>query len=662
MGEIGDEVRGVIDQAALSRTPQMFDLSAATIVSELLQNARRAGATAVAIEMADTDDCIEVRVSDDGSGVSDFSDLVTFGRSGWDEAVSAAENWAGMGVFVLAARGCRIHSLAHRVTLTPDVFTGRASAVVEDAPFRHGTEVVFRLPGSVSDDDMDGVAAREGLVRAVLGESMHLPVPVTLNGARVPSAPFLANALSVHVFEGVEIGLFDRTRLERRRTSVARLGLEFLRRFQQGAGREAGTMDHGDYRPVNFWGHSARAPGDLGVSDRNRGWRALWNVGEDARIRLRLPTRDSVIDDEAWARLLHATRCAIWRDAASRRVHYLAMEEVAAARGAGVAMPDPEPALLVLVDAVEERMEILEAGEPEEEEDTEGHVFDSGAVVLGTPGASGAVLLPVDTSATATVAIVAALRRMPDPPLVLHPDNRLQGHPLYDAVPRIARVELACTWPDGRRTVLPRLHEGWDALDEGRPSTARFLDACGSRNPEDRPARMTITLVTEPGDDGRARRVGPVPIPVLFMEKEEEPASEADPLVVRGATRGEVETAALEMVAVTYDPDEFLEWDEDEGREVCFLDGRAVLEDLLEVLASFFMTPDQHRMREVRKAAEHISEGLENAPVRLRRLCVRVQGRGARARVVVTAEDEDGVEAEIPLDRLLAREERFRGR
>ena len=66
-----------------------------TLVSELLQNARRAGATSIAINH--DAEARTLTVSDNGRGIDDFQKLLTFNESGWDETTCDAENPFGVG-------------------------------------------------------------------------------------------------------------------------------------------------------------------------------------------------------------------------------------------------------------------------------------------------------------------------------------------------------------------------------------------------------------------------------------------------------------------------------------------------------------------------------------------------------------------------------------
>ena len=66
-----------------------------TLVTELLQNARRAGATAVAISYDEKSGVLTVL--DDGSGIADFQKLLTYHETGWDTVTKEQELPFGVG-------------------------------------------------------------------------------------------------------------------------------------------------------------------------------------------------------------------------------------------------------------------------------------------------------------------------------------------------------------------------------------------------------------------------------------------------------------------------------------------------------------------------------------------------------------------------------------
>ncbi len=82
MVDNGRTIRGSIDGSVLTRVVQFFSLSLGTIISEVLQNARKASATKVAVTAERTVSLFRVTIADDGHGIPDFNILTTFGAGG----------------------------------------------------------------------------------------------------------------------------------------------------------------------------------------------------------------------------------------------------------------------------------------------------------------------------------------------------------------------------------------------------------------------------------------------------------------------------------------------------------------------------------------------------------------------------------------------------
>jgi K+-sensing histidine kinase KdpD len=77
-------IRGKVDAGILQKADRLFRNDDSGIFIELLQNARRAGATTVEVTIDPADgvgNSSTVTVMDNGAGIEDFQDLVTLGRS-----------------------------------------------------------------------------------------------------------------------------------------------------------------------------------------------------------------------------------------------------------------------------------------------------------------------------------------------------------------------------------------------------------------------------------------------------------------------------------------------------------------------------------------------------------------------------------------------------
>lgn len=93
MSAVFNDVQVQSDTSSLLNALKATFTSSTTVLGELLQNARRAGATKVRIEC--TDDTFTV--IDDGCGIDDMSVLLSIALSGWDKAVQEQESPYGIG-------------------------------------------------------------------------------------------------------------------------------------------------------------------------------------------------------------------------------------------------------------------------------------------------------------------------------------------------------------------------------------------------------------------------------------------------------------------------------------------------------------------------------------------------------------------------------------
>ena len=206
----GRHIHARIDQEALARVPRFYNSSFSETLSEVLQNARRSGATAVAIR---TDPTGTVTVEDNGSGIRDPQTLLWFGHSAWPEDIRQGECAAGMGVYALTRCTPTIRSrtadaegnpgAGWAVELNEDHFTGKAAAAVVDddtAPSPHGTAVTFCIPQ----------ASLQGLQTSVEQETRYYPVLTTLDGQAVEQANYLTDRYT-RTWEGLRFGVHRST-------------------------------------------------------------------------------------------------------------------------------------------------------------------------------------------------------------------------------------------------------------------------------------------------------------------------------------------------------------------------------------------------------------------------------------------------------------------
>ena len=102
-------IQATVNPRLLTKANRFFTGSVTGRIIEILQNARRGGATCVDI----TNHNGVVAVHDNGRGIDDFSHLLDMGGSGWGDDTEAAEDPAGVGLFCLAPRRVTIRSRGH---------------------------------------------------------------------------------------------------------------------------------------------------------------------------------------------------------------------------------------------------------------------------------------------------------------------------------------------------------------------------------------------------------------------------------------------------------------------------------------------------------------------------------------------------------------------
>jgi len=272
-------IRARVHEDAISRVTRFFNATTVETLNELFQNARRAGATKVDV----TIDGGEVRVRDNGEGITDPAALLAFGRTGWDSETARREDPAGMGVYSLARRAkVTIRSRprpvagtalpAWQVHLTPEHFLGHEIAplqVIDSQKVPFGTEIVF-------EDDK----ANAGNVNSA---ARYFPLPVTCNGNDVDRISFLQGAVHVEEWHGIRLGVH-------------------ARRYPPGRHPE-----------LNFHGilvEDVRLPV---IDSMASHWHVNADVIDCAELELVLPARKSIVETPFVDQLRTACRSAIYR-------------------------------------------------------------------------------------------------------------------------------------------------------------------------------------------------------------------------------------------------------------------------------------------------------------------------------------------------------------
>ena len=169
-----ETIRASVNSRLLTKASRLFTGTLAGRIIEILQNARRAGASMVEI----TNKNGEVTVQDNGQGIADFRKLLDLGGSGWEEAFEQSEDPAGVGLFCLAPRAVCIRSLGGVACIAGDGWTG-APVTIRPAPEPiHGTRLQFQ-------DEPWNLATVEPL-------AVFTGMDVTVDGQACAKKPFVS--------------------------------------------------------------------------------------------------------------------------------------------------------------------------------------------------------------------------------------------------------------------------------------------------------------------------------------------------------------------------------------------------------------------------------------------------------------------------------------
>lgn len=186
-------VRPGINETRFFSSLQHLFAGSFSMVGELMQNARRAGATKVAFEFDPEHSTLTV--VDDGHGIRDFQALIQLCESSWDEQTMLSERPFGMGLFSLlfAARQVTFRSCGKRLTVAlQDVIDKRALDVVPDVdgPVA-GTRIELADLSTALMQTVYAVPALRALVPQLAGYALcnairvracGFPIPVFING------------------------------------------------------------------------------------------------------------------------------------------------------------------------------------------------------------------------------------------------------------------------------------------------------------------------------------------------------------------------------------------------------------------------------------------------------------------------------------------------
>lgn len=276
------QVQVRVDEEGALRNGRFAFSNRYTLITELLQNARRAGATSIDVEY--DEEAKTLRVSDDGSGVEDFQALLTINKSGWDEETKAEELPFGVGFSKCLYSATRVIVTSRGQRIDFETEAALAQAVI-DVVEVEGT------PGTIVE--LHGVELPHAIVevrRLVRG----FAIPVRFNDENL-ERPYAIDAVGLQFVD----------------SDIGKVHL---------AGHRTG--DHSMFDVVLLQGFCV-------IDDYP--WERSGHVNvihlDSTKFTARLPDRDKLIDEAEQKRRIASALKSLWREILEERKHILDASE-----------------------------------------------------------------------------------------------------------------------------------------------------------------------------------------------------------------------------------------------------------------------------------------------------------------------------------------------
>ena len=435
-------VTAAIHPSLVSRVTRFYDASLETVLTELFQNARRSGATAITLEPLNSPEYpTELLLHDNGSGIEDPAILLQYGANAWSHYTVHSEDAAGLGFLSLSTLGCHIASATPNgswsMTLDPDHFRGSAPATIH-TPSRlsipapaTGTIIRFPLQPLSQSPDSPPPQQVHSIYNAAASAAQHLPIQVFFkatpdsNPEPFPQSDFCNNKhYRPFLIDDIRFGV-------------------------------SCTANYNYWLPPDlcFLGMLARAPFPLETDAISNTWTVRACLTALGDIRLTLPTRDTIVRNEAANRLFASARRAILTAIALSNDPRPTFEQHQFSHANGIDMPVPTPALL----AWHPSTSSPQFTRPEQHDHE--------------PLPAMPLLAPTDLSASWQQCLHRALNNTPEAPCLLHPNAHYCGFEWFDSIPFLSSditVEYRAT---PRHSFQP---VDYEAPPTARPHALRF--------------------------------------------------------------------------------------------------------------------------------------------------------------------------------------------
>ncbi len=292
-----------VNPRLLSKADRLFTGSIEGRIIEILQNARRAGATEVRITNKDG----LITVQDNGSGINDFQKLLDLGGSGWDEKLEAGEDPAGVGLFCLAPREVTIISGTRKAVICKNGWTGQQVSINKAKEAVNGTILQFRDEKPWDQETVEKHAVFAGIRVIVDGKICH-------------TMPFCSQDAANYSEIGCQIEVVSEVSKYHRQWMSYYYRSKVLVNF------------HGQIVELDYW------PGQV-----NSSIHILVDLTEQTQIRLMLPARTKLVENEALKRLKEAIEIEYYRYFQSQKEHNLHYDEYLRAKELGIDLPEAKP-------------------------------------------------------------------------------------------------------------------------------------------------------------------------------------------------------------------------------------------------------------------------------------------------------------------------------
>ena len=289
-----------VSSRLLTKADRLFTGTIEGRIIELLQNARRAGATEVRITSKNNN----VTVEDNGSGIQDFQKLLDLGSSGWDERIEAGEDPAGVGLFSLAPRQITITSGNSKVVITKHGWTGTPVPVTQSENYVKGTALEFTDETPWDFETVEKHAVFAG-------------IRVIVNGKYCHSMPFCSEDSALCEELGCRIEVVSELSKYHKQWSNGYYSHKPIVNF------------HGQIVELDYW------PGN-----NRQGIYILADLTQQTQIRLMLPARTCVVENKALQKLKDAIEIEYYRYFERQKEHDLYYSEYLRARELGISLPE----------------------------------------------------------------------------------------------------------------------------------------------------------------------------------------------------------------------------------------------------------------------------------------------------------------------------------